>query len=800
MSPLKHPNSNSRIYKIAPEKIVLTSSKQKQLSLKSQKALFDNYLRIVSQFKKDTNVLISLMEQNDDGVFIKDTKGRYLLINQAAAKILGNTVKGVVGKQDKEILSEEDYKIIRQDDKTVLLTGRTRIREEILTLRGEKRTYLCTKGVLRDEKNRISGIICLCRDITENMNIKKSLQKSEEQFKNLFNNVPIGVYRTTPNGKVLMANPAMLQMLHYSSFEEFSAKNLEKDFFEPIYKRSQFRKIIKKTQEIKGLESRCRTKDGKIIYIRENARVVKNEAGKVLYYEGTIEDITERKAAEDALSKLGAIIKSTQDSIISTDMEDYITSWNLGAEKLYGYKAKEAIGKPIYLIIPREKKEDMKEALEKIKKGGEMLNLETIRVDKDGIRKHVSVSVSPIKDSLGKITGLASIARDITHSKLLESELRFQKKLLELQSEASIEGILMTGVNDAVISHNSRFLEMWNIPADSLINVKHQELLNLLKDSVINKKDFIKKVKILKKYPAKESTEEIFLKNGKIYERYTTPIQDYSGKYYGRVWYFHDITESKLYEKQREMLIAVAGHELKTPITSIKAFTQILHKRHEKIGDNVSLGYIERMDDQIERLIRLTRDLLDVIKIRGGKLKFEKDVVNIEDIVRQAVDDMQKTTKKHRIKVIECLGDCVFADKNRIDQVLDNLLSNAIKYSPNNKDIFVQVYKESEYIRVDVEDHGVGVPETYQEKIFHSFMRLTSEKDEVFPGLGMGLYIASEIIKEHGGKIWVDSKKGKGSIFSFTLPIYKKNTNKFKDGILKKSLNDHKVITVGVNQ
>lgn len=863
------------------------------------KNFLKKYSNIENEFSKNSNLLFSLMDENSDGVFVKDLEGRYIMVNMAAAKILGLPMKDIIGRKDKDLMSYKDYTSIHTDDLAVLKSGKIRVKEEILTLRGEKRTYICTKGSYRDDKNKVIGVICLCRDVSEKVKMEKSLQETEEQFKALFDNVPMGIYRTTSDGKILMANPAMYKMLGFNSFEEFRSINLEKCFFGPTYKRSEFKKMLETNGEIKGLESLCIRKDRAEIFIRENARVVKNKQGKILYYEGTIEDITEQKRTEQALKeseqryrnlfnnipigmyhttlsgkflmanktmlkmlefpnfsvlqkknlnkknfgpvynrekffkyiqkkneikgledrwitrtgkeiyvrenvqvirdekggieyyqgsaediserkkleesllKFAAVIHSATDAIIITDNNNIITNWNTGAENLYGYTAKEAIGKSIFLVVPKDRTKEVVQNTRLIKKGEFIKNFETKRLNKRGELINISVSVGPIKNIQGKMIGVASIARDITKRKSLEEELRFQKNLLELQGEASVEGILLLSEKGKIISYNSRFLEMWEILSSQIEKYSYSEVIEIINKNLTHPSRFPKMIQKLDKNKYMETTDEVYLKNGKIYEIYTTPIKSIEKKYYGRVWYFHDITESKLYEKQREMLIAVAGHELKTPITSIKAFTQLLQKKFNSFNDKVASDYLSRVDDQVNKLTRLTQDLLDVIKIRGGKLDYEKKVVNIQQLITESVGDLQKTTFKHKISIVGSCIDKVFIDANRIGQVINNLLGNAIKYSPNKEKILVKLESDKDYVTIAVQDFGLGIPEGYQDKVFQSFIRLTTSKDEVFPGLGMGLYIASEIVKAHGGRIWVESKKGKGSTFYFTIPIFR---------------------------
>jgi signal transduction histidine kinase len=223
--------------------------------------------------------------------------------------------------------------------------------------------------------------------------------------------------------------------------------------------------------------------------------------------------------------------------------------------------------------------------------------------------------------------------------------------------------------------------------------------------------------------------------------------------------------------KQKDDFIAMASHELKTPVTSIKLYMQLLHRKFQKLKDVKSAESIAKMDGQVNKLINLINDLLDVSKVEEGKLQFNTTAFNLNDLVSEIVEEMQRTTK-HKIVVVQENVEEVYGDRDRIGQVLTNFISNAIKYSPNAERLSVATTKNKKEAIVKVQDFGIGLSQKEKDKVFDRFYRAGERKDS-FPGLGLGLYISSEIIHRHKGRIWVESAKGKGSSFYFSLPLSK---------------------------
>ncbi|MBC7400435.1 MAG: PAS domain S-box protein [Mucilaginibacter sp.] len=238
-----------------------------------------------------------------------------------------------------------------------------------------------------------------------------------------------------------------------------------------------------------------------------------------------------------------------------------------------------------------------------------------------------------------------------------------------------------------------------------------------------------------------------------------------------------DIDEQKILQRQKDDFLGIASHELKTPVTSIKAYAQVLGAMLTKEGETKKAEMVLRMDAQVNRLTNLIGDLLDVTKINSGKLQFNKTWFDFNKAISETVEDLQHTTNKHKlIKEFTETGK-IFSDKDRISQVITNLITNAIKYSPYADQIIIKTAMHDGQVIVSVKDFGIGIPADKAEMVFEQFNRVSGDKQHTFPGLGLGLYISSEIVKREGGKMWVNSVEGKGSDFCFSLPVNNQQTD-----------------------
>jgi PAS domain S-box-containing protein len=232
-----------------------------------------------------------------------------------------------------------------------------------------------------------------------------------------------------------------------------------------------------------------------------------------------------------------------------------------------------------------------------------------------------------------------------------------------------------------------------------------------------------------------------------------------------------DIDEQKQMQRQKDDFLGIASHELKTPVTSIKAYAQVLGAMLSNEGEEKKAQMVMKMDAQLNRLTNLIGDLLDVTKINSGRILFNKVWFNFNEAVQECVEDLQHTTNRHILVMDFKETGKVYSDKERIGQVITNLISNAVKYSPHSNRIIISTEREGNMVTVCVEDFGIGIPEDKKDKVFEQFYRVSGSKQHTFPGLGLGLYISNEIIRREGGKMWVNSTEGKGSTFCFSLPV-----------------------------
>ncbi len=223
----------------------------------------------------------------------------------------------------------------------------------------------------------------------------------------------------------------------------------------------------------------------------------------------------------------------------------------------------------------------------------------------------------------------------------------------------------------------------------------------------------------------------------------------------------------------RDNFISIASHELKTPLTSLKVYAEVLLRQFSKKGDEKTADYLKKMNRQIDKLNLLIQDLLDISRIQTKQLSFRIEKFDMNEVVKEVTENTQQITNHHRIALRGSIKRSVWGDRERIGQVLVNLLTNAIKYSPHANKIIVSMKETNEHAIITVQDFGIGISKEHQKKIFDRFYRVTDTNEHTYPGLGIGLFISQAIIKRHGGEISLTSKQGSGSLFRFTIPFNK---------------------------
>jgi PAS domain S-box-containing protein len=237
------------------------------------------------------------------------------------------------------------------------------------------------------------------------------------------------------------------------------------------------------------------------------------------------------------------------------------------------------------------------------------------------------------------------------------------------------------------------------------------------------------------------------------------------------VFHYRNISERVEQDKTQEDFVHMASHELKTPITSLKGFLQLVKSKHKKEGRLTDIHLIERMEIQLDKLLGLIEDMLNMTRIKAGELYYHFEWFDLVACVQEVTEAIQATTDTHRLNVTASGTLSVHADRDRISQVITNMITNAVKYSPAADSVEITLEQQQDFARIEVQDKGIGIPESKQKKIFERFYRVEGEARDNFRGLGLGLYISQEIIRRHGGRMGVSSQEGEGSVFWVTLPL-----------------------------
>ena len=360
--------------------------------------------------------------------------------------------------------------------------------------------------------------------------------------------------------------------------------------------------------------------------------------------------------------------------------------------------------------------------------------------------------------------------QDVSEQKSLEVKTRENEERLQL---------LIHNASDIITVLDATGSITYESPAiEPVLGYKPEERVgkNIHTDSIVHPDDRQTKINLLQKSVA-SPTENIMgefrlrHKNGNyrtIDAIFNNKLDD--PKISGVIATYRDITERKILESHKDEFIAIVSHELKTPVTSLKAYLQILEENITQSKDNNPTLLVSKMNTQVDRLTTLIRDLLDYARIDSNRLHFREEEYEINELVHEITEEVQTTTKQHVIETTLSRPVILFGDRYRTGQVITNLLSNAVKYSPKANKINISTVVEKEKVKVFVQDFGIGIDALHQQKVFDRYYRGT-EKPHHFPGLGLGLYIASEFIRRQGGDIGVASEPDEGSTFFFSLPM-----------------------------
>ncbi len=698
------------------------------------------------------------------------------LINPPLCEIYGKTMEEMVGRNIFDVLSHAKGMGFESLLDNVRLTGEP--------FKGSGLTVpLVRNGVLetvyvdfvyepyREHDGTISGVIAIATEVTEQVNAKHKIAEAEERARLAVDAVGLGTYDLNLlTGEMFTTK----QFANIFGFDEPVSRRKYVTVFDPddLEQREQAHKDALISGNL-FYEARVIWKDKSIRWVRVEGKVTYKD-DKPVRILGTLLDITEQRLAKEEQRKLITLVDNSVDLMSILNLQGVNSYINQAGKDLLGFSTDEEVQTtPIAnLHLPEDLEIVEREVLPTVMKEGKWSGTLNVRHLHTGEVFPVFNNCIRIDDPVsGDPIAVGAVMRDLRPELAAKQALADSEQLLRNITSAAPTALWMSDEEGRVTYNNQTWLDWTGRTFDEnlgwgWLESVHPDDRNKVKE------------KILAELATKHFYEVEFRLNhsdGNIHWCITNGQPQYrsNGTFTGYIGACVDITEQKHLQQQKDDFIGIASHELKTPVTSIKAYTQVLEKMLRKRGETKEAEMISRMDGQINRLTSLIGDLLDVTKINSGKLQFNDREFQFIPMVKELVEDLQRTTDKHTL-IEEYEGDgIVFGDKERIGQVISNLVTNAIKYSPTSEKIIVHTSLKDNEIKLCITDFGIGISPDKLDRVFEQFYRVSGNMQHTFPGLGLGLYISSEIIKREGGRIWVNSSEGNGSTFCFALPLVK---------------------------
>jgi PAS domain S-box-containing protein len=502
-----------------------------------------------------------------------------------------------------------------------------------------------------------------------------------------------------------------------------------------------------------------------------------------------LRDITERKEGEAGRRLLASIVESSDDAIISKDLDGVINSWNKGAERLFGYTADEMLGRPVMILIPEGRFDEEPAILAAIRSGRSVEHYETIRKRKDGTLLDISLSVSPIKDEFGTIIGASKIGHNITERKKAQEDIQFQASLLNAVEQA----VIATDLKGNIIYWNSFAEQLYGWPSQEVIGSNVLDIIPALASKEVAEQIF----EYLQE--GRSWTGELLVqrRDGSEFHAVVTdsPIFNKQGALIGVVGVSTDVTEAKRAEKERTELLerersareeaeaanrlkdeflATLSHELRNPLNVVIGYSEILRR-----SEDTKNSFVGKAAEVIRRNAlaqsQLVSDLLDLSRLQMGKLAIVRQPISLSTIIADAIETVRNEAEAKNVSLNFKTGKeslIVDGDPVRLGQIAWNLLNNAVKFTPAIGQIKISLSDDSSGALLVVEDTGQGIPPEFIPHVFEIFRQADASSSRRQGGLGIGLALVKQLAELHGGRVKAESEGiGKGARFSVWLPL-----------------------------
>ena len=662
----------------------------------------------------------------------------------------------------------------------------------------------------------VAGIVVNGRDITDRVRAEAALRDSEALYRSAVTAMQEGILVVDTAGVIRASNSAAEQILGLSGDEIVGRAAMDPRWDAIHEDGSPFpgdtRPVaisLRTGQPCSNVVMGIHKPDGTLRWISVNSQPLPQDGDPTpRAVVASFADITERKQAEEALRSseayLKALFECAPDTYYLNDPQGRFVDGNRAAEELIGYKKEELIGKSFLEIDLFSPDQLPKLAALLVESASRPIGPEELVItSRDHRRIPIEIRTIPVR--IKGQTLVLGIARDITRRKEAEKALAFSNAILLTQQETSIDGILVVDEDAQIISYNQRFVDMWSVPPGLVAARVDEPVLQWVVSQVNEPTGFLARVRYLAEHREERSREEIALRDGRTFDRYSAPMFGPDGTYYGRVWYFRDITEQRRIEealreaketaeaasRAKSEFVANMSHEIRTPMNGIIGMTELALQTEITAEQR---EYLQMVAASGEALMTVINDVLDFSKIEAGKLDLDAVAFDVRDTIGNA---LRPLAVRGNLKGLEVayqvqpeVPQVLVGDPHRLQQTLTNLVGNAIKFTEQGE-VVVEVgiadcgmriadwggeipqcamrNPQSVELHFAVRDTGVGIPAEHQQTIFRAFTQADSSTTRKYGGTGLGLTISRRLVEMMGGRIWVESEVGRGSTFHFTL-------------------------------
>ena len=725
------------------------------------------------------------LESAANSIAMLDRNGIIIWCNKAFTELTGYSTEELIGNNPRILKSGKHDKIFYNNLWKTILCGKVWSGEIINKKKNGDLYYeeMIITPVSNNDSDTISHFIAIKQDISLRKDMEEELFESEKRLRGLFENATMGIYRTTRNGEILMANNALIKMLGFNNLNELKQRDLSKVGYTNPDQRKQFLNEIYEKGSLIGFVSEWQKNDGSTIFIRESARIDYNEKGEALF-EGTVEDITLSKLAEAKLreskERLQTVIDNVYDAIFIHDIDGKIIDLNSKVLDLYNISREEALTLNLQDLSHQELSPDI---LEKYWKGVVEKN-KTYKFEWKALRPSdnyvFDVEVFLSKIILGEDNLVLANIRDITEQKDANKKLLITQKAVELNASS----ILWLTKDAKIIYANSAAVKTIGYSFIEFLNLKVSDINEVWTEDYWEKCGY----KIIREEGLALYETDLIKKDGESFPvEVTTSIIDFENEEV-IIAIINDITERKVAaenlikakeqaeqsNKLKSEFLAGMSHEIRTPINTILNFVSLIKS---DLGDNVDddiKSSFKMIDNGAFRLIRTIDSILNMSQLQSGSYELRIKLVSVvEEVLKPLVQEFKQVASQKNLGFhldVKTDKTKILADQYTLTQLFINLIDNSIKYTKAGE-IKIIVSEESDNLVIQIIDTGIGISEEFLPTLFEPFLQEEMGYTRSFEGNGLGLALVNKYLELNNGTIDVQSKKGVGSIFAVSLKI-----------------------------